>query len=151
MKILPSLLNLFAAGAALTFCINSQAQENQTFPVTQLNAGINLIKAEVATTSAQHERGLMFRDHLGANEGMVFIFNPAQPVCMWMKNTLIPLSVAFMDEHGAVINVEEMKARTLDSHCSKKDATYALEMNTGWFAKKNIKPGFVIDGLPGAK
>jgi uncharacterized membrane protein (UPF0127 family) len=129
----------------------ANAQQNQTFPVTSLSVGINLIKAEVATTPEQHERGLMFRDRLGSNEGMVFVFNPAQPVCMWMKNTLIPLSVAFMDEHGVIINIEEMKAQTLDTHCAQKDATYALEMNPGWFKQKNIKPGATIDGLPAVK
>jgi uncharacterized membrane protein (UPF0127 family) len=129
----------------------SFAQQNQTFPVTSLNAGINLIKAEVAASVAQREQGLMFRDRLGANEGMVFLFGEPQTVCMWMKNTLIPLSVAFMDEKGTIINIEEMKAQTLDSHCAKKAATYALEMSAGWFKQKGIKSGTVIDGLPGAK
>lgn len=151
MKKLPSSLSILAASAALLFSTAGYAQQNQTFPVTSLNIGINLIKAEVATTPAQREQGLMFRDKLGPNEGMVFVFDGPETVCMWMKNTLIPLSVAFMDEHGAIINVEEMKAQTLDSHCAKKSATYALEMSTGWFKQKNIKAGTVIDGLPGVK
>jgi len=151
MKTSNILLSLFAITASLLGSTSALAQENQNFPVTELNAGINLIKAEVATTSAQHERGLMFRDHLGPNDGMVFIFDQAQPVCMWMKNTLIPLSVAFMDEHGVIVNIEEMKAQTLDTHCAKKDVVYALEMNPGWFAHKNIKPGTKIDNLPGVK
>jgi uncharacterized membrane protein (UPF0127 family) len=150
MKTSTTLLSLFAA-ASLMASASSFAQENQNFPVTELNIGINLIKAEVATTPAQHERGLMFRDHLGTNEGMVFIFDKPQSICMWMKNTLIPLSVAFMDEHGVIVNIEEMKAQTLDTHCAKKDVIYALEMNPGWFAHKNIKPGMKIDGLPGVK
>lgn len=151
MKTLHPALSLIAITASLLTSTTSFAQQNQNFPVTQLNAGINVIKAEVATTPAQHERGLMFRDHLGANEGMVFIFDQPQAICMWMKNTLIPLSVAFMDEHGTIVNIEEMKAQTLDTHCAQKAVTYALEMNSGWFAKKNIKPGTMIDGLPGAK
>jgi len=147
-RLLPSIL---AASAAILLSNMSFAQQNQTFPVTSLNAGINLIKAEVAASVAQREQGLMFRDRLGANEGMVFLFGEPQTVCMWMKNTLIPLSVAFMDEKGTIINIEEMKAQTLDSHCAKKAATYALEMSAGWFKQKGIKSGTVIDGLPGAK
>jgi uncharacterized membrane protein (UPF0127 family) len=150
MKTSNILLNLFAAATLMTSA-STFAQENQNFPVTELNAGINLIKAEVATTPAQHERGLMYRDHLGPNDGMVFIFDKPQSVCMWMKNTLIPLSVAFMDEHGVIVNIEEMKAQTLDTHCAKKDVAYALEMNPGWFARKNIKPGTKIDGITGVK
>lgn len=127
----------------------ANAQEKPYFPVTSLNVGIHLIKAEIASNQNQREYGLMFREKLGANEGMVFLFEPQQRVCMWMKNTLIPLAVAFIDEDGKIVNIEEMKAQTLDSHCSKKQVPYALEMNSGWFTQKNLKPGMVIDGLPG--
>ena len=151
MKKLPHVLCALCACTAFLASTTSNAQQNQSFQVTKLNVGINLIKAEIAVTPAQHERGLMFRDKLGSNEGMVFVFDPAQPLCMWMKNTLIPLSVAFMDEHGTIINIEEMKAQTLDTHCARKDATYALEMNPGWFKQKNIKPGAAIEGLPQSK
>ena len=127
------------------------AQESQQFPVIALNAGIHLIKAEVATTEAQREQGLMFRKQLAPNAGMVFLFDAPAGVCMWMKNTLIPLSVAFLDQNGVIINIEEMKAQTLDSHCAEKAALYALEMNPGWFKQKNLKPGTVISGLPRTK
>ena len=93
----------------------------------------------------------MFRNKLGPNEGMIFLFSGPETVCMWMKNTLIPLSVAFMDEKGTIINIEEMKAQTLDSHCAKKAANYALEMSAGWFKQKGIKPGTTIEGLPASK
>ena len=125
------------------------AQDRPNFAVTTLNAGIHLIRAEVASNSEQREYGLMFRDKLAPNDGMVFLFEDPQQVCMWMKNTLIPLSVAFMDEGGKIVNIEEMKAQTLDSHCSQKKVVYALEMNSGWFKQKNFKPGMKIDGLPG--
>ena len=124
------------------------AQQSQGFPVVTLNAGIHLIKAEVASTEAQREQGLMFRKQMAPNEGMVFVFDAPAGVCMWMKNTLIPLSVAFLDQKGAIINIEEMKAQTLDSHCAQKAAFYALEMNQGWFKQKHLKPGTVIEGLP---
>jgi uncharacterized membrane protein (UPF0127 family) len=124
------------------------AQEIQQLPVTPLNIGIHVIKAEVARSEEQREQGLMFRKKMGANEGMVFVFETPAGICMWMKNTLIPLSVAFIDAKGAILNVEEMKAQTLDSHCAQGAASYALEMNKGWFKEKNIKPGTVIQGLP---
>lgn len=144
-------LGALSASLMMLLSNTSIAQQNLTFPVTSLNAGINVIKAEVASSPAQREQGLMFRTRLGPNEGMVFLFGEPETVCMWMKNTLIPLSVAFMDEKGTIINIEEMKAQTLDSHCAQKAANYALEMSAGWFKQKNIKPGTVIDGLPGTK
>lgn len=127
------------------------AQQGASFSVTTLNIGINVIRAEVAATPQQREQGLMFREKLGQNEGMVFVFDQPQQVCMWMKNTLIPLSVAFIDEDGKIVNVEEMKPQTLDSHCAKKKVPFALEMPPGWFKQKNLKPGTKIDGLPGVQ
>lgn len=144
-------LRVLSTSTAILLSNIAFAQQSQTFPTTSLTAGINVIKAEVASTSAQREQGLMFRTKLGQNEGMVFLFGEPETVCMWMKNTLIPLSVAFMDEKGTIINIEEMKAQTLDSHCARKAATYALEMSSGWFKQKNIKAGTAIEGLPGVK
>ncbi|MBP0599756.1 DUF192 domain-containing protein [Herbaspirillum sp. LeCh32-8] len=134
--------------AACASSAGAQTPQVRKFPTTQLNIGIHLIKAEVAQTEAEREQGLMFREKMGDNEGMLFLFGAPAGVCMWMKNTLIPLSVAFMDEDGKIINIEEMKEQTLDSHCAKRGAVYALEMNKGWFKSKNIKPGTKIDGLP---
>lgn len=120
----------------------------QTFSVTSLNIGVHLIRAEIAVSDEERARGLMFREKLGENEGMIFRFPGNRQVCMWMKNTLLPLSVAFIDEDGRIINIEDMRPKTLDSHCATKPARYALEMNKGWFGKRNIKPGSVVDGLP---
>jgi uncharacterized membrane protein (UPF0127 family) len=127
---------------------SAQAQESPTeFPVRKLTAGILVISAEVASTDAQREQGLMFRQSLGSNQGMAFIFDFPARECMWMKNTLLPLSVAFMDGNGMILNIEDMQPQTLNSHCSTKDALYALEMNLGWFARHGLKPGSKIDGL----
>jgi uncharacterized membrane protein (UPF0127 family) len=131
--------------ASLLLSLNSQAQ---TFQTTSLTIGVHLIRAEVAITDEERARGLMYREQLGHNDGMVFRFVNNGKVCMWMKNTLVPLSVAFIDEDGAILNIEDMAPQTLDPHCAKKPARYALEMNRGWFAKRNIKPGAVISGLP---
>lgn len=128
----------------------SHAQQIRKFPVTPLNAGIHVIQAEVASTEAERERGLMYRKQMAANEGMVFVFEAPVETCMWMKNTFLPLSVAFLDAAGNIVNIEDMQPQTLDSHCSKKSVMvrYALEMNLGWFKQKNIKPGTMIEGLP---
>lgn len=134
--------------AAFSAAVSADAQRLQKFPTVTLNIGLYLIKAEVASTETQREQGLMFRNSMGANEGMVFVFGAPAGVCMWMKNTLIPLSVAFMDDTGKIINIEEMEEQTLESRCATKAASYALEMNKGWFRQKNIRPGMMVQGLP---
>ena len=126
------------------------AQQPQ-LPVVQLNAGMHLIRAEVAADYGSRMTGLMHRATMPSNAGMLFIFDEAQQQCMWMKNTLIPLSVAFIDDSGTIINVEDMAPQTEDSHCAKRPARYALEMNRGWFAARGIKPGTRLGGIPGAK
>ena len=143
-----STLLALSAALSLSLTATASAQQVTRFKTTTLNAGLYLIKAEVASNEAEREQGLMFREKMGPNEGMVFLFGAPAGVCMWMKNTLIPLSVAFLDDKGKIINIEEMKEQTTDSHCATKPATYALEMNKGWFRQKNIKPGMTIEGLP---
>lgn len=124
------------------------AAAQQKLPVTTLTIGMHLVKAEVAVNDQERSVGLMFRKEMPQNEGMVFRFPDPRQVCMWMKNTLLPLSVAFIDEDGKIINIEDMQPQTEVAHCAKRPARYALEMNLGWFRKKNIKPGTAIDGLP---
>lgn len=118
------------------------------FPVTHLKAGKHLIRAEVASTDAQREQGLMFRKELPKNNGMLFVFDRPARSCMWMKNTPLPLSVAFIDANGTILNIEEMEPFTLASHCSTGWIRYALEMNKNWFARNGIKTGSKISGLP---
>ncbi len=137
---------LLTLGLAISAALPALAQSR--FPVTTLNIGVHLIKAELAIRDEERAQGLMFREQLGANEGMVFRFPENRPVCMWMKNTFVPLSVAFIDETGKIINIEDMQPQTQDAHCAKRPARYALEMNQGWFRQKNVKPGAKIDGLP---
>ena len=138
--------------AALTtvamLSLPAHAQQRPVFKVTSLSAGIHLIKAEVAGNEAEREYGLMNREKLGQNEGMVFLFGAPAGVCMWMKNTPLPLSVAFIDATGKIVNIEDMQPQTTNSHCAKKPVAYALEMNLGWFKQKNIRPGMPIEGLP---
>jgi uncharacterized protein len=116
-------------------------------PTIELSAGIHVIRAEIARTYESRAQGLMFRKHLGPNEGMLFVFPQADSHCMWMKNTLIPLAVAFIDEDGKVVSISEMQPQSETSHCARAPAKFALEMSRGWFASKGIAPGATIRGL----
>ena len=136
------LLLVWGAGVAT-------AQEGQPrLPTVQLTAGINLIKAEVASTPEQRATGLMFRRTMGNNEGMLFVFEQPSQQCFWMQNTLLPLSVAFVDDEGRIVNLDDMKPLTQNSHCSTGPVRYVLEMNVGWFAKRGIGAGFKLQGEP---
>lgn len=142
MKTAIALAALLAAGSAA-------AQERRPVIAT-LSAGTHLIKVEVAATDAQRAQGLMSRDTLPADAGMVFVFDTPAMQCMWMKNTPLPLSVAFIDAGGTIVNIRDMQPHTLDSHCSTKGVpvTYALKMHQGWFQRRHIKPGMKIGNLP---
>ena len=132
-----SLLLLLAASSALA----------QSLPGVPLSAGMHRIHAELAADPGSRMRGLMFRESMAPNAGMLFVFDETTTHCMWMKNTLIPLSVAFLDEKGAIVSIHEMAPKTENSHCAARPARYALEMNKGWFAARGIKPGAAIRGL----
>lgn len=119
----------------------------QSLPVIELNAGIHRIEAEVAASNAQRMRGLMQRTMLPPQRGMLFVFEREARHCMWMKNTYLPLSVAFLDASGRILNIEEMQPLTEDNHCAARPARFALEMNAGWFARRGIKAGDVIEGI----
>jgi uncharacterized membrane protein (UPF0127 family) len=118
------------------------------FPHVTLTAGTVKISAEVAATQADREQGLMYRASLGPNEGMLFVFDEIAYHCFWMKNTEIPLSIAYIDDNGMVTDVQEMAAETEDNHCPTSGGRYALEMAKGWFAANGIKPGMQLQGLP---
>ncbi len=146
-------LRTLAAGlAGLCFASCGVAQDGpQSLPKIRLNAGIHNIDAQLAQSAEQREIGLMFRPVMAASEGMLFVFERAGQQCFWMKNTLIPLDAAFLADDGAVVNIEHMKPQTLDGHCSEKPVRYVLEMNDGWFAKRGVKPGYKLKGLPAAQ
>ena len=120
----------------------------QSLPAIRLNAGMHIIKAEVARSPDERAIGLMHRKSMPANDGMLFVFEQPAPQCFWMSNTLLPLSIAFVADDGTVGSIEEMAPGSLDSHCSKQPVRYALEMNQGWFAKRGIKPGSKLGGKP---
>lgn len=111
-----------------------------------LTAGIHQIDTQVAVTQNQHAVGLMYRDEMPMNEGMLFVFEQPTVQCFWMKNTRIALTAAFLADDGTIVNLENMKPQTTASHCSTKPVRYVLEMNQGWFTKKGVKPGSKLGG-----
>lgn len=119
----------------------------QGLPVVELTAGMHRIEAEVVNTQETRMRGLMVRKSMPMQRGMLFVFDADARHCMWMKNTLLPLSVAFLDAEGRILNVEEMKPQTEDNHCAAKPARYALEMNAGWFKSRGFGPGVTLKGI----
>lgn len=139
-----------AAAALLAlsaFC--AAAQEPQmNLPRVKLSAGMHQIDAQVAATGEQRMTGLMHRKEMPQHEGMLFVFEQPSQQCFWMKNTLLPLSIAFVADDGTIVNIDEMKPQSLDSHCSARPVRYVLEMNTGWFARKGIKAGTRLAGAP---
>jgi uncharacterized membrane protein (UPF0127 family) len=117
-------------------------------PRTPLSAGMHLIQAQVAATPDQRSIGLMFRREMSPNEGMLFVFEQPSPQCFWMKNTLLPLTAAFVADDGTIVNLADMKPQTTDSHCSAKPVRFVLEMHQGWFDKRGIKAGSRLTGQP---
>ncbi len=138
------------AAALLAMHAGAQAQQAPQMQLQRVDitAGIHRIDAQVAVTPEEREIGLMFRQDMPAQEGMLFVFEQPATQCFWMKNTLLPLTAAFVAEDGTIVNLADMKPQTLDSHCSAKPVRYVLEMNQGWFAKKGIKAGFKLSGAP---
>ena len=140
----------------LFFCIvafaaiasSANAQLNIGLRTIQMKVGIYSIQAEVADNPDLREVGLMNRTSLPTNSGMLFIFEQKAGNCFWMKNTKLPLSIAFIADDGKIVNIEEMQADTTNNHCPKAPIRYALEMNKGWFAERVIVPGNIIQGLP---
>lgn len=115
-------------------------------PRTQMRAGMHLISAQVAATPEQRSVGLMWRQDMPANEGMLFVFEKPSQQCFWMKNTLLPLTAAFVEDDGTIVNLADMKPQTTDSHCSSKPVRFVLEMHQGWFTKRGVAAGQRLQG-----
>lgn len=124
----------------------SQEAPQLHLPRVTLSAGMHLIQAQVAATPQQRAIGLMYRKEMSPNEGMLFIFERAEPLCFWMKNTLLPLTAAFIADDGTIVNLRDMKPQTTTQHCAAKPVRYVLEMHQGWFAKRGIQAGFRLGG-----
>jgi uncharacterized protein len=139
------------AVATALLCVWLASGASAAEPEIALNAGVYVIHAEVVDTPETRARGLMYRKSMPDNHGMLFVFSDAEQQCFWMKNTIIPLSIAFLDDRGVIVNIADMAPQTEDNHCSEGPARYAIEMNQGWFAKRHIRAGFRISGLDTAR
>ena len=135
-------LLLFAAGSAVADARPRTAT---------IKVGSHALRVEVVATDAARQKGLMFREKLGRNDGMLFVFDEPAYHSMWMKNTLIPLSVAFVDARGEILNVLDMEPHSLETRMAAGPASYAIETNKGWFAAHGIKAGDRVTGLPPAR
>jgi uncharacterized membrane protein (UPF0127 family) len=147
----PTLIRLASALLALaTLASAAQAQEGPQprLPTIELTAGMHVIHAEVAATGTQQATGMMFRRGMGANDGMLFVNDEPGVRCFWMRNTLIPLTIAFIADDGTIVNIADMAPRTEDSHCSAKPVRFALEVPLGWFAQRGFKAGLKLRGKP---
>lgn len=136
---------------AFTFALPAAAQNAapaKPLPVTTVKVASHALRVEVVSTPEQRSRGLMFREKMARNDGMLFIFDEPGYHAMWMMNTFIPLSVAFVDGEGRILNIEDMQPKTLESHAAQGPARYAIETNIGWFAERKIKAGDKVTGLP---
>ena len=134
-------------GALFGLALSAGVWAQNSMPVMELSAVFHRIEAEVAASDQNRQVGLMNRKAMPQQRGMLFVFTQNNTHCMWMRNTLIPLSVAFIDDEGYIINIEDMQPQTEDNHCARQPARYALEMNLGWFAQRGIKPGVKLGGL----
>ncbi|MGZ0019877.1 DUF192 domain-containing protein [Nitrosomonas sp. wSCUT-2] len=143
-------LRLIVIAWSLLMTTHAIAQDDPQprLPTVELTAGMYVIQAEVAQTHQQHSIGLMHRQSMGVNEGMLFVYQAPEIRCYWMRNTLIPLTIAFLDDDGTIVYLKDMEPRTERSNCSVKPVRYALEMNQGWFDQRGIKPGFRLRGIP---
>ena len=148
----PARLCLWAAVCASAFLGPVQAQQNGqpqlNLPRAELTAGMHRLNVQLAQTSSEHQVGLMHRKDMPQQEGMLFVFPRLGTQCFWMKNTLLPLTAAFVADDGTIVNLADMQPHSEESHCSTKPVRYVLEMNQGWFAKKGIKAGSKLSGAP---
>lgn len=141
-------LRLLCLWVFLTGTAWAQDSPQLQLPRVTLSAGMHLINTQVASTPQQRAVGLMFRKEMPANEGMLFAFEQASEQCFWMKNTLLPLTAAFVADDGTIVNLADMQPQSLQSHCSTKPVRFVLEMNKGWFDKRGLKAGSRLSGPP---
>jgi uncharacterized membrane protein (UPF0127 family) len=134
--------------AALLAAAEPAPSPQMDLPKVELTAGLHRISAQVAATHTQRQTGLMHRKQMPAQEGMLFVFDEPGIQCFWMKNTLLPLTAAFVSDDGTIVNLADMQPLSEKSHCSAKPVRFVLEMNQGWFSQRRIQPGMRLSGKP---
>jgi uncharacterized membrane protein (UPF0127 family) len=142
-------IHAWLAGLALaaSSAASGQTAPQSGLPVMELSAGMHRIRAELAATPNTRSIGLMHRRSLGPNQGMLFAFPERGVHCFWMRNTLIPLTIAFIADDGRIVNMADMAPMTEDGHCPSEPVRLALEMEKGWFEKKGLRSGDRL-GIP---
>lgn len=135
-----------APALLMALCSACAAESHDTQQT--LYIGQHTFLVEVAATPQQRSHGLMGRSHLPANGGMLFVFERAGRYCFWMRNTPLPLSIAFVGDNGQIVDLADMQPHTDTQHCPKADARYALEVSQGEFQQRGIVPGAYVSGLP---
>jgi len=147
-RVLDAMIGVALAGCGQWALAQAPQGQPQQLPAITLQAGMHNIRAQVAASFEQRQTGLMFRREMPTHEGMLFVFDEPSQQCFWMRNTLIPLTIAFLADDGTIVNLADMQPLSEDPHCSAAAVRYALEMNLGWFGKRGIKPGFRLVGSP---
>jgi len=135
------------------FCLTSliplsPAAQATPLPTAQISVGGTKVNVEIAATDSSRSQGLMHRRELPDDQGMLFVFPTLDNYCFWMKNTPLPLTIAFIDEEGVILNLADMTPYSEEAHCPAWPIGYALEMKRGWFASHGISPGATLGGLP---
>jgi uncharacterized protein len=150
IKNMKSSLSALLLGLFVSLSLWASAQEGPQLNLQRikLSAGMHQIDTQLAMTPMERQIGLMNRPAMPIHEGMLFVFEQPTKQCFWMKNTLLPLTAAFVADDGTIVNLEDMKPQTLEAHCSTKEVRYVLEMNQGWFTKRGIKAGSKLSGAP---
>lgn len=141
-------LKAFALGAILLFAGTAVWAQHTPLPTIDLYAGMHRIVAELAVEPDERAQGLMGRKSLAKQRGMLFIFDRSGQQCFWMRNTFVPLSIAFLRDDGSIVNIENMQPQSDTDHCSDEPVRLALEVNQGWFTQRNIGPDMIIRGIP---
>ncbi|TFL11431.1 DUF192 domain-containing protein [Pusillimonas caeni] len=136
------------AGLMTSLVPSPAPAQARLLPTASLSLGAATAHVEIAATPEVRNRGLMFRESLPPDHGMLFVFEQETAQCFWMKNTPLPLSIAFIDARGRIINMRDMQPHSEATHCPAGPMRYALEMPRGWFLQYGIEPGQQVEGLP---
>jgi hypothetical protein len=148
MGVLTALSALVGLGGLLPMTAAALDIPQPRLPTIELRAGMHRLVTEVARTPAQRQVGMMMRTSMAQHEAMLFVFEEPGVQCFWMKNTLVPLSAAFVEDDGRIVNIADMQQQSEQSHCSQRPVRYVLEVNQGWFAKRGFGPGSKLAGAP---
>lgn len=141
----------FSLGLSLSFtAAHAQGQPQPELPLTDLYVGMHRLQTELAVDPQHRSIGMMWRQSMPENRAMLFVFEGQAIHCFWMRNTLVPLSIAFLRDDGSIVNIRDMQPQQDTQHCPEEPVRYALEVNQGWFDKRNIKPNHLVRGLSAA-